>query len=142
MLWCDATIAGSLPPDLSYLSSIQRQKTLVAWGEDTRTRSLIFFAKYCTLRRAHKLRAFKLRPPGDSTPVPSRLRWRLSGHVGWYLCEWVGAVAHGMLHLTPLCERIRRKVATSSDRLRQKAAELRDRNEAAVPHHRPLWTSG
>lgn len=75
--------------------------------------------------------------PDDSTLVLSWLRWRLSGHIGWYLSEWVGAVAQSMLHLTPLCVCICRKVVTSSDQLGQTAAELRDRNEAAVPHHLP-----
>lgn len=92
-------------------------------------------------RQGARLRIFKLHLPDESTQVPSRPRWSLSGHIGWYLREWVGAVAHSMHRLTPLCVCICRKVATSSNQLGQSAAELRDRNEAAVPHHRHLWRS-
>lgn len=139
MFWCDATVAGSLQSLLSEQYSQADNIRGMEWRhDDMATRSLIFF----TLRCAHKLRGFKLHLADDSTLVPSRLRWRLSGRIGWYLCEWAGAVAHSMLHLTPLCVCICRKVVTSSNQLRQTAAELRDHNETAVPHHRHPWTSG
>lgn len=73
--------------------------------------------------------------------VPSWLRRCLSGRIGWYLREWVEAVAHSTLHLAPLCGCICRKVATSSNQLGQTAAELRAGVEAAVPYHRHLWRS-
>lgn len=84
----------------------------------------------------HKLSMFKLHLPGDSALVPSRLRWSLSGHIGWYLSEWVKATAHSMQHLTPLCVCVCTSTGRSrSNQVGQTAAELRDHSKAAVPRH-------